>query len=686
MREYKNGGRLIESEHDLPRFDRVKVITGDYETASGNPRKKSTNPWHHCDVAGFAFTVDDAPGSWYLPIGHKFGPNVPRDIARNYVNDLMRRAERWDNHNIKYDMHVQKNYLDVDPPPLVCDTLTASKLIDSDRQFKGGYGLDALSKHWLKEDISRFEKLLQPYLGRSNMDYGRIPSDIIGEYGCQDAITGRRLGKFIRDTLPEQCAGVFHTECELTTVLYEMERVGLRVDPTALIFQELRNCSRMSEIDDELTKLVGYSFRPHVNADCFDVLCNKYGLPVLLYTEEDDEETGEKCGGPSFNKAALEMYMAHPLAPHRVIKLIKEFRERDMMNRFVKQYRELNVNGLLHSFYNQSVRTGRMSCGSPNMQQLNSEMKRLILAHIGCAFMSADYSQIEMRTIAHYIQDPELIRRYNEDENTDMHEWVASLQPGLDRDAGKTLNFSVAFGLGKEKTVKKLATNPKVAGKLMDEVKRLVDEGKLNEARAKDYYDAVCFEKGLRVYSTYHNLLPGIKQTSYRAADSCKAKGYVFNIAGRRRHIPADKAHIAFNTVNQSSAADIMKERTVALHKALKGTGLQIVASVHDETLVQGPTEAMRDERTVNDIAAILETNTFGLRVPIKIGYGVSDKSWFHAAKGPKYKKNADDTDALDSDGNKIRDEAKSGEGGLTIKTGAYTDFAHLRGTTDAAL
>jgi DNA polymerase-1 len=663
MQRFDNGGILVESVEELPSIDSIDALFGDYETTSGNPKLMPTNPWHNCAVAGFGFTFDGAPNAWYLPCGHRYGPNLPRETVRQYVQDLMRKCKRWFNHNIKYDMHVQKNDFGIDPPEQVVDTLTSAKIVNSDLGFKGGYGLDALSKRWLHYDISHYEAALKPYLGKKNKDYGNIPSDRVGEYGCQDVLTNRHLAKFIKANMPEQCESVWQTERELTYVLYQMERVGIRVDETQLVIQEMRNCNRLIEIDAELSSIVGRSFRPTVNGDCYDVLCNQYGLPVLMRTEEDDEETGEKRGNPSFKAAALEMYALHPFAPHKVVALIQEYRKRDMMNRFVEQYRELNVNGLLHGFYNQAVRTGRMSCSEPNMQQLNDELKRLMLPHDGCAFMSADYSQIEMRTIAHYIKDEALIGRFNNDPTTDMHEWVASLQPGLDRDAGKTLNFSVAFGLGKEKTVLKLAANPKVVAELMATVQGLVAEGKLEKEKAKEFFDALCIERGERIYDTYHALLPGIKATSRAACRAAEARGYVFNLAGRRRHLDYDSCYKAFNTINQSSAADIMKERTVALYKATRGTGIELAASVHDETLCHGPAEVMNDPRTINDIAHVLENPSISLAVPIKIGYGVSKHSWFHAAKGPK----------------------KGGEGGKTIETQTYTGFAHLLGS-DAEL
>jgi DNA polymerase-1 len=123
-------------------------------------------------------------------------------------------------------------------------------------------------------------------------------------------------------------------------------------------------------------------------------------------------------------------------------------------------------------------------------------------------------------------------------------------------------------------------------------------------------------------------MLPGVKTTSRKAEAIAKRNGFVRNLAGRRRHIPNNKAYIAFNTLNQSSAADIMKERTVAVSEMLAGTPLRIVASVHDELLIEGPIGIVDDANTVRDVVACMEASQIKLRVPIRCSAGTSSKHW----------------------------------------------------------
>jgi DNA polymerase-1 len=422
--------------------------------------------------------------------------------------------------------------------------------------------------------------------------------------------------------MPEQCAGVVETETRLTSVLVDMEQRGVRVDPSQLKLAEVQIISRLFEIDEELTDLVGRPFRPHVSGDCYDVLCCQYGLPVVEWTEED-EDTGEPAGNPSFNKHALKKYLSHPYAPREVVKRILEYRTLNQQrNLFVAPYQELHVDGIMHGSHNQVVRTGRLSMKAPNMQQLDKFAKDLILTRPGCSFLSADYSQIEFRTIVHYIKDESAIAAYLADPDTDFHQWLADAI-GIQRRPAKTINFMIAFGGGKKKTLTSLETNEDVVKQIRDEVERT--GGGVKE------FEELCREKAEKTYRDYHDALPGIKRTSRAAAMAAEVRGYVFNLAGRRRHLPAESAHIAFNTLNQSSAADIIKERMVALHALLQGTDVHMVLSVHDELVLEGPSELMHDPRLVRDVTNVMEHPAIQLRVPLRVSYGVGDRSWLEA-------------------------------------------------------
>lgn len=586
---------------------------------------------------GVGITVDDAQGAWYIPITG----DLPFEVIKRWWHEVYGSCKRHINHNCKYDAHVSAlslGWLPDDSCQLV-DTLTLSKIIDSDRMRKGGYSLDALSKDWLHEDITRYWQSLQPYLeyGRCK-DYGVVPHDVMGEYCCQDVLTNRRLWKYLQAQLPEQCRRVWDTEIELTTVLLDIERVGMRVDPTMLKIKELEVFARLAQLDSELSKLVGRSFAPHTNADCFDVLCNQYGLPVLSWTQEkldEDDPSEEQPGNPSFDKDALKAYLIHPFAPVEVVKRILEYRTlHTFRSLFVARYQEqcvLDPDGhyRMHASYNQCVRTGRLSCKNPNAHQLSALAKTLVLPTPGYSFLSADYSQIEYRTMMHYVNDRYAVEEYNRNPDVDFHAWVGKMI-GMSRRPAKTMNFAMGYGMGKKKTLKNLSANSEIVGNLMEQVAHLP------ELEKKAQFERLAEAKATKVYTDYHENLPGLKRTAREVEQACRLRGYVFDLRGRRRHLPQDKAHIAFNSVNQASAADIMKERTVALWKALRGTPIRMVANVHDESLKEGPTEMIEDPRTQHAVAHIMEHTDVELRVPIRVSMGTSAKNWKEACKGPE--------------------------------------------------
>jgi DNA polymerase-1 len=500
----------------------------------------------------------------------------------------------------------------------------------------GGYALDNLAEKWLQEKILQYYDKLLPYLGKTNKDYGAVPGDILGEYGCQDVLTNRRLWKYIASKCPEQCYGVWQTEIALTRRLFEMERNGLRVDLKELKITEFKILNRMIEIDNELTRIVGRSFRPHVSEDCFEVLCGQYGLPILAYTK--DKETGEETGNPSFDKHALRMYLSHPMSPKEVITRVDEFRHLNQLNNlFVAvfqdyaRYSERNDCHLIHTTTNQTVRTGRMSMSEPNMQQNSKASKKLIHPKPGYAFISIDYSQIEYRFIAHYIEDEKVIKAFNEDPDIDYHQLVANFC-GVTRQPAKSLNFGMAFGEGKKKLTKQLATNQDIVGAISTFVDSLIAQGRVKPADKMALFNKLAIERATDVYNTYHKMLPTLKPTTRKVENALKERGYIFNMYGRRRRLPYDKAYRGFNNLNQSSAADLIKERTVALCEMIDGTPIELCCLVHDETLLQAPIEIAYDPRTILDLVLLLEHPPIKLRVPIRCACGISVNNWNEAS------------------------------------------------------
>jgi len=628
---FENGGRLVQTLNELPNLNNVERLYLDFETTSFDRKEKALKPYQGHRIAGIGVTVDDAPEAWYVPIRCNHSKwNLPLEPALKWLREIVGTCEDWINHNVKFDAHFAAQDGAAFNGRLV-DTMTLAKVVQSDR-FE--YGLDSLSLEWLEEDISPFDVSVQAYLTScKSKDYGDVPGDIIGEYCCQDVLTTRKLYQYLLQRRHEQTIGVWNTEIALTPVLFDMEVAGLRVDPKELLIQQYLVVNELVKLEEQLHALTGVAIRPHTNEDCFEVLCNKYGLPILSYSEGSSKKTSE----PSFDKDTLVSYLAHPLVQQNpllteIVTKIQRYRKQHTLNSFfLAPYREHEVGGLMHSDYNQTVRTGRMSCRRPNAQQLSSAAKALIHPYDGYDLVSWDFSQIEFRLIVHYIKDEKATAAYLMDPNMDFHSWVAKMC-GIPRRPAKNVNFCMGYGGGKQKVVSMLAANMELVGNLSSQVNTLILSGKITESQRQQVFELLCNRRGEEVYQTYHDTLPGLKATTYRAAKNLEARGYVFNAYGRQRHLPMKASYRAFNSIIQSCAADIQKERTVMIapryNKWVRDHGIVLSASVHDETLANVPKEVSADLMALKTMSDMFEDTAVKFCVPIKISCGKSDKNW----------------------------------------------------------
>lgn len=622
MLAFRNGGYLVQDHlPELP--DKIGTIYCDVETTSQNPELKAVNPWHHTWIAGIAVTWDNHPQVYYISVRHihACGSSITVPQLTRWLEAAFRRSNCWCNHNVKFDAHVIKNDLGVDPPPALKDTQNLAKVIDSDRVgAKGGYVLENLSKHWLGVNIDRFKEALKPYLVR-NKDYGRIPADICGEYACEDVFTVRRLERYIEAQCPEQSRKVWQLEQDLTPVLYGMEQQGLRIDPLQLKITTLKVITEMIDLDERICHRAGRAFKPDYGPDCAEVLCGKLGYPVIQQTA---------TGAASMAKDVLGLYLAQPSVDTQLIQDILDYRELSTFKGlFLDAFERLqDSNNYLHTLYNQTVRTGRMSAKEPNAQQFNSRAKALMLPDDGdCSFLSVDYSQVEFRLMVHYIEDARLIAAYAADPWLDIHQQIAD-DARIHRKPAKTINFSIGFGQGEGNTVKALMRVPE----FVEELKQVARDATVGDAAYEKLFYHLAEKRGHKVYGDYHRMLPSLKTTSRQAERAARGRGYIFNAYGRRRHLSRERAHIAFNTLNQGTSADITKEATIRLARFVQGCGVTIRALVHDEILLHGPTKVLQDPDFQREVRTIMETPTIPLRIPIRTDAGLSSKNWALAA------------------------------------------------------
>ncbi len=529
-------------------------------------------------------------------------------------------------------------------------------------------------------------------------NYGDCPPSILGPYACDDVLGNSYLFFWLAEKCPKDVDRIRDIETNLTSVLFDMEREGLPVDVHELRREQVSVMKNLIRLSFELEQLVGYEVNPKSHNDVSDLLINKYGMPVLAWQKDYDpeEEGAEDRGaleGSTFDKKALALYQVHPIVlsdpnKKRVLDIITEYRKDfQYLSLFVVSYLEHQANGKLHPSFNQIVRTGRMSCRRPNAQQLNKRAKKLIHPLPGYAFLSCDYSQVEFRLIVHYGDDKDAIKAYRENPETDFHQWVAELC-GVDRKQAKNLNFAMGYGAGKAKVLSMLASDPMIIEAISKEIaleiaaghiKSITEIGKISvtqvntlengqmlllpegvtqdgdallelvqndianrgiepvKVNLNEEYTRRCLERAQEIYETYHERLPCIKRITKYAAGLVKQRGYVYTAYGRRRHLPDRASYRAFNTVVQGTAADIMKDRLVAVsprfNQKLRDLDIRLVCCVHDEALFMGPIEVLRDKAVRQYIIETLQDTAIKFKVPIITSCGYGEESWAEAGE-----------------------------------------------------
>lgn len=207
---------------------------------------------------------------------------------------------------------------------------------------------------------------------------------------------------------------------------------------------------------------------------------------------------------------------------------------------------------------------------------------------------------------------------------------------GIDRDSSKTLNFGMAYGEGRNSVTRNLMCNELIIRQVGARILQMVEAGTLDPALQEKKFRDLCTEYAHSAYERYHEQLPGIKETSYLVGMTCKVRGFIFNAYGRRGYIPTEYSYKSFNRLIQSCAADIMKERMVAIaprySKESREWNLFISSNVHDENLSEVALEFLREPKLHEYVTSTLENTSVKFRVPIKTGLGISPNNWAEAS------------------------------------------------------
>ncbi len=517
-------------------------------------------------IVGIALAV--APGdAAYIPLAHTQAQPLDRDEV------LMRFKPLWENpaypklgHHLKYDAHVLANH-GIHLAGIRHDTLLESYVLDP---TAGRHDLDSLAARVLKEKTITYEEVAGK--GVKQIGFAEVPLDRAGVYAAEDADVTWRLHQALWPRLrrvPALQAVYEEIEIPLVPVLLSMERRGVMIDSNLLKIQSRELAQRMEQVQAEAWRLAGREFNLDSPAQLAVVLFSDLHLPVIRKTPKGQPSTAESVLG--------ELAAKHPL-PQRIL----DYRSLAKLRSTYTEKLPASVNpgtGRVHTLYNQSgTSTGRLSSSEPNLQNIpirtaeGRKIRRAFVAPEGWSIVAADYSQIELRIMAHLSGDAGLRRAFAE--GRDIHRATAAEVFGhrleevgpAERRAAKAINFGLIYGMSSFGLARQLG---------------------IGREEAQEYIE--------RYFERY----PGVRDYMHATRQQAKREGYVETIFGRRLYVPEIKsrnAHrrqgaerAAINAPMQGSAADIIKRAMIAIHAwcATENSDVHLVMQVHDELVFE---------------------------------------------------------------------------------------------------
>jgi len=592
--DYRLVGSLKELKELINRLSKKKEISIDTETTSLNTLE--------AELVGVSLSVKANEG-YYVPLGHSIDKdkNLPFDESLEILKKFLEnpKVQKF-GQNIKYDLEVLHRY-DIDIDPISFDTMLASYVLDpSARQ----HSLDFLA-------MKHFDYKMQPITdligtGKKQTTFDTVPVDKAVFYAVEDAdLTYRLRGVFapLIDELELQNL-YYNIELPLIKVLAAMEETGIRVDDKFLGKLSKDMDRKLAGIQKEIYKIAGGEFNINSTRQLSHILFEKLNLPTK-------GKTAKKTGYSTDVKVLEELSQIHEFP-----KLILDYRQlTKLKNTYIDAIPKLisPVTGRVHTSFNQTIAaTGRLSSTDPNLQNIpirTEEGRRIRKAFVprdkDYVLLAADYSQIELRILAHYSNDKGLISAFKKGD--DIHARTAAEVYGVKIDkvtpemrrAAKTANFAVIYGVS---------------------AYGLSQQTELDLGESKDFIE------------TYFERYPGIKTYMNETKQSARDKGFVTTLYNRRRYLPDIMAknfnvrqfaeRTAINTPIQGTAADIIKVAMLKIHKQMAGMKSKMVLQVHDELVF----DVYKDElETLTGIVKNGMEKAIKLKVPLIADIGIGD-------------------------------------------------------------
>ncbi|AMB73981.1 DNA polymerase I [Pantoea ananatis] len=562
------------------------------------------------NIVGLSFAV--APGeAAYLPVAHDYldaPEQLDRDAVLAQLKPLLEDPDASKvGQNLKYDRGVLKNY-DIELAGIKYDTMLESYILNS---VVGKHDMDSLSARWLNHKTITFEEIAGK--GKNQLTFNQIALEQAAHYAAEDADVTLQLHLKMWPELEKEAGPkkVFEQiEMPLLKVISRVERNGVLIDQAILAQHSKELTSRLAELELKAHELAGEPFN----------LSSTKQLQVILFEKQGIKPTKKTPGGaPSTSEEVLaELALDYPLP-----KVILEHRGLSKLKSTYTDKLPLMINpvsGRVHTSYHQAVTaTGRLSSTDPNLQNIpvrNDEGRRIRQAFVagkGNRIVAADYSQIELRIMAHLSQDKGLLDAFSQGE--DIHRATASEVFGVplskvtgeQRRSAKAINFGLIYGMSAFGLSRQL---------------------NIGAGEAKKYMDL------------YFERYPGVLRYMENTRQLAASNGYVETLDGRRLWLPDIKSsnairrkaaeRAAINAPMQGTAADIIKRAMIAVDDWLQkqtDDAVRMIMQVHDELVFEIKAEAV-DEAS-KQIRALME-GSMALDVPLLVEVGVGD-NWDQA-------------------------------------------------------
>ena len=601
----RSGYELVLTQQD---FDRWLKELGDADAFAFDTETTSLE-YMRAEIVGVSFAIEEGKAA-YVPVAHDY-PGAPQQLDRDAVLAALKPLLESKKilkigQNLKYDMSVLANY-GIHMQGIGWDTMLESYVLDS---VATRHDMDSLSLKYLGHKPVKFEDIAGK--GAKQLTFNQIGLDEAGAYAAEDADVTLRLHQVLWPRVHAELSleKVFRDiEVPLIPVLSSIERNGCYVDAAMLRKQSNELAKKMRQLEEQAYELAGGKFNLSSTKQLGEILYNKLGIPVIKKTPKGAPSTAE----PVLQELALEYPLPQVIMDYRGMAKLKSTYT-DKLPEMIS-----TITGRVHTSYHQAVAaTGRLSSSDPNLQNIpvrteeGRRIRQAFCAPAGRKIMAADYSQIELRIMAHLSQDKGLLDAFAH--GLDIHRATAAEVAGKkidevtdeERRNAKAINFGLIYGMSAFGLAKQLG---------------------IPRGEAQAYIDL------------YFDRYPGVKRYMESTRASAAEKGYVETLFGRRLYLPEIHSRngamrqaaerTAINAPMQGSAADIIKMAMIDLHHWLQSSHLDalMIMQVHDELVFEVAEKDVDElvEQVTKRMAAAAK-----LAVPLVADYGVGN-NWDEA-------------------------------------------------------